>query len=99
MDVLSVGDNICYYYSEDVEVQDLQQQSESLPFITRGFPCDAPSDASGFDKINGGYSPLNEVFIYSQNVHDTFVNWVGRPPLGNTDADGVVTRKVKIFGK
>ena len=99
MDVFDAGDNVCYYYSEDVEVQDLEQQSESRPFITRGFPCHAANDSSNFDKINGGYSPLNEVFIYSQNVHDCFRDWVGRPPLGNTNANGDVTNRVKIYGE
>lgn len=99
MDVFDAGNNVCYYYSEDVEVQDLEQGSENQPFVTRGFPCHAPNDSVEFDVINGGYSPLNEVFIYSQNVHDCFVAWAGRPPLGSTDAQGNVENRVKIYGR
>lgn len=68
-----------------IDVQDLEQQTTSQvsDFLVRGFPCNAPIDEVNYDYINGGYSPLNEVFIYGQNVHDTFVDYLGRIPLGS----------------
>jgi len=97
MEVVEVEPGICYYASESVDVTDLQQQStSSMPvFLNRGFPCNAASDPVNFDVINGGYSPLNEVFIYAQNVHNAWMDWVGRPPLSSGARDNPQFRKIK----
>ena len=71
---------------------DLQNNSPHTEYIwkVRGMPCHAVNDSQYFDYANGGYSPMNEVYLYSMYTHDTFMSTVGRAPLGSSTESRII---------
>lgn len=56
----------------------------------RGMPCHAVNDSQNFDYSNGGYSPMNEVYLYSMYTHDTFMATIGRAPIGSPTQSRII---------
>lgn len=82
---------VCYMENKDVRVIDMMHHDESQNHPMH-FMCDdsrVQSDGSymtgykgtGYDKVNGAYSPANDAMYAGNIINDMYKNWYGVNPL------------------
>lgn len=71
---------------------DLEKEGPGEQYFwkVRGMPCNAVGDTYNFDYVNGAFSPLNEVFVYSTYTHDLFMETLGRTPIGSSTESHII---------
>ena len=74
-------DGKCFMENEHVKVLDMNGTwgSGNLSSEEHGHEFDCLKGNQ--DEVNGGYSALNDVFYFSNVVHDMHMEWLGTPPL------------------
>eukprot|EP00918_Siedleckia_nematoides_P103064 GHVU01225013.1.p1 GENE.GHVU01225013.1~~GHVU01225013.1.p1 ORF type:complete len:753 (-),score=89.75 GHVU01225013.1:402-2660(-) len=84
--VKKTADGKCRLENEHVRVMNMNQTTnESAVTDAHEFEC----HEGNLDKVNGAYSPLNDVYFFSNLVTEMYLDWFGQSPF-----DGMITAYV-----